>query len=332
MTDERGRLRYETRTVSLSEIDASDRTFRLGLGRAGDTLVESVQYHGLINPPVLTQRKNGRYIIVCGFRRVEAMKALGWDEVSALVVTEPVSEARLIELAVMDNRSHRQLDLIEQAHGIQKLTWLDGESSLHAVACLLGLPANPTVFRKIEALAALPRRVQAGLLKDEISFEAAVDLTAFSKKEMMAFFELFSVLKLSQNKETEVIRMVYEIAEREDCTISAILAGDEMQGIIRNNDANRNEKGAQLRRYLRQRRFPAIVAAEKEFNDTIAELRLPRSIRITPPADFEGRLYSLCMSFKDLEGLREGHKMLKSFLDHPAMKRLLGAGKTTEEE
>ncbi len=317
-------MRYETQTVFLSEIDRADQAFRLGFDRESERLVESMKTHGLINPPVLRKRSDGYYTIVCGFQRVGAAEALGWSQIPARVITEAVSDGRLIELAVSDNRSHRDLNVIEQAQGVRKLTALRRNMDLGTLSSLLGFPANEKVFRKIKAVAALPAGVQEGLLRGSISFEAAVVLTTLSPDEITALFDLLQALKLSQNKEKEVIDMVREIAEREEIAISDVIEGSEIEDVIRKNDLNRNEKGKYIREYLKKRRFPNLVKAEKEFHEAVRGLKLPKSFRINPPANFEGPFYSLCMTFRDLKELEQCHEDLKGLLDHPGIKGLFG--------
>lgn len=317
-------LRYETHTVFLSEIDGADQTFRLGFDRQSEALVESIKAHGLINPPILRKRSDGYYATVCGFQRVGAVEALGWSQIPARVITEAVSDGRLMELAVSDNRSHRDLNVIEQAEGIRKLTALGGPTDLDTLSALLGFPANEKVFRKIKAVASLPTGVQDGLLRGSISFEAAVHLIAFSPDEITAFFDLLAPLKLSQNKEKEVIEMVGEIAKREEIAITDVIEGSELQKVIRKNDVNRNEKAKYIREYLKKRRFPNLVKAETAFHEAVRSLKLPKTFRVNPPANFEGPCYSLCMTFRDLKELEQCQEDLEGLLDHPGIKGLFG--------
>ena len=313
---------YETKTVDMAQIDSSDLTFCLGWRKGTERLERSIEDHGLLNPPVLRQKSDGTFSIVCGFRRVQAVEKLGWSRITAQVAGNAVGEAKLIELVVSDNRSHRNLNVIEQAQGIRKLTALDPDLDPDSLASLLGFSANRKVFEKIRSLAALPEKVQAGLLEDAISFEAAVDLTTFSSAEAVAFFDLLSPLKLSQNKEKEIINLVYEIAQREGLSISEVLGGHDVKSVVNENDLNRGEKGNKLRQYVKKRRFPHLVKTEQKFDQAIRELKLPASFRLLPPANFEGENYSVCLSFKDVQGLKQGCKELKRLSDHPVMRKL----------
>ncbi len=170
-------LTYTDEVIPISNIDTSDQTCLLGLHSDAEALVHSIRNVGLITPPLLIDKGNGSYGIVCGFRRVQACQSLGWHEISVRVLAESLSDPDLIRIAIWDNGSHRPLNLIEQARGIHKLkAHIPHESVLKELSSLLGFPPNQKVFEKISAFGLLPETIQAGVLENKLSFEAAVDL------------------------------------------------------------------------------------------------------------------------------------------------------------
>ena len=323
-------MRYDQRTVSLSEIDATDHTFCLSLRIDVDSLVDSVHAFGLINPPILRRNNDGSYTILCGFRRVKACRLLKWPKIKARMVARNYSEAQLLELVVRDNTSHRDLNLIEQARGTQKLLSLRPTIDLDTLASLFGFPANKKIYQKIMALAGLPVPVQEGLLDQRISFEAAVDLSRLSLNDTMGLYELLKGLKLSQNKQKEIITTIREIAIREDLQILDVIQSPAVQKFLAGDELNRNEKANNIRNYLRGRRFPGLAKVETSFFEDIKQLKLNDNLHITPPANFEGRSYILRMVFKDLKDLRKRRHELDALIKNTAMERLVGQGSKLE--
>ncbi len=53
-----------------------------------DTLAESILEEGL-KVPISVRQGKGRYVLVAGLQRLEAMKALGEDTITAIVVGSP---------------------------------------------------------------------------------------------------------------------------------------------------------------------------------------------------------------------------------------------------
>jgi len=317
-------VRYDQRTVILSEVDTTDHTFCLSLRIDVGSLVDSIHVLGLINPPILRRNNDRSYTILCGFRRVKACRLLKWPKIEARVVAANYSEAQLLELVIQDNTSHRSLNLIEQARGTQKLLSLRPTIDLGTLASLFGFPANKNIFQKIMALVELPEAVQEGLLDQKISFEAAVDLSGFSINDTMGLFDLLKGLKLSQNKQKEIITMAREIAIREDLQVLDVIQSPAVQTVLAGDELNRNEKATNIRNYLRKRRFPRLAKAEKSFFEDINQLKLNNYLHITPPANFEGRSYVLRMAFKDLKDLRKRRQELDALIQNPAMAKLLG--------
>jgi ParB/RepB/Spo0J family partition protein len=315
---------YEDRTISVSEIDTGDDTCRLNLHSDPEALVASIRAIGLVNPPVLRQRQDLKYQIVCGFRRCMACKALGWNELNVRVLNGTPAELDALKLAILDNRSHRQLNVVEQARGIQKLSSrLPKGRRLEILSSLLGFPENQKVFKKLEALSRLPGAIQKGVTEEIISFEAAVALSEFSREDAVSFLELFKVLKLSQSKQTEVIALVQEISIREELQPGDVLQCAEIMTILDRAELNRNEKGSKIRAYLKRRRFPTLTKAEERFSKELKALKLDEHIHMTGPPHFEGGLYTLRMTFRSIEDFEERRKVLDAIAKNPALRRLL---------
>jgi len=253
-----------------------------------------------------------------------ACKELGWHEIKVRVLKGSPTELGLLKLAILDNRSHRQLSVVEQAHGIQKLSsHIPRRNRLQILSSLLGFPQNQKVFKKIEALSRLPGAIQAGVMDEIVSFEAAADLCEFSPEDALSFFDLFNGLKLSQNKQREVIMLVEEIAIREDLQPRDVLQSKEVKRILNRRKLNRNEKGSKVRAHLKQRRFPALAKAEERFSKELKALKLNEHINMTAPPYFEGSRYTLRMTFENMKDFDERRKALDAMAKNPALRRLL---------
>ncbi len=62
-------------------------------------LANNIKEVGLINPVILRKKDNGKYERISGYRRIEAVKKLGWKEVDAIVVDVDEKTALLIMLS-----------------------------------------------------------------------------------------------------------------------------------------------------------------------------------------------------------------------------------------
>ncbi|OES46297.1 ParB/RepB/Spo0J family partition protein [Domibacillus iocasae] len=79
-------------------------------------LKQSIQAHGILQPIVLRKSIKG-YEIVAGERRYRAAKAAGMKEVPAIV--KELTEAQMMELALLENLQREDLTVMEEAAAYQ---------------------------------------------------------------------------------------------------------------------------------------------------------------------------------------------------------------------
>lgn len=112
--------------ISISDIKVRKRIRR----ESGDidSLVESLNQYGLLNPIVLSQN----YELIAGFRRLDAAKKLGWETIPATII-EASDKITRLELELEENV--QRLDFTDEE-------LLDGFTALEKLK-------NPTLFRRI---------------------------------------------------------------------------------------------------------------------------------------------------------------------------------------
>ncbi len=310
--------------IASAEIDRSANGFRITTRRDVDDLIVSVREFGLLVPPLVLSGPAG-WVVVSGFRRVEACHRLGWQELPARVLAAHVTPYACACLAVSENALSRSLNLIEMSRGLALMERLHagGEvppSDLTAV----GLPANPAHAARLRRLCCLPDPLQEGLLEESIPFPVALDLGHMETAGALAFTRWFRQLRPSLNKQREIIALVREIAAREDRPLPEVMADPEIDRILKETEGDNNQKTGRLRGWLRRRRFPQIVQAEENFRTLCARLGLSGPVRLTPPKDFEGNGFTLSMDFRGVEDLRQLQGILENLLSHPERDLLIG--------
>jgi ParB family transcriptional regulator, chromosome partitioning protein len=106
--------------VAVDQIRPSDQQVRRSFEpEALRELAESIRSHGLLQP-VLVRRLADGYQLLAGERRWRAARLAGLERVPALVRDEPQESERLV-LGLIENLQRRDLNPIEEAHGIRAL-------------------------------------------------------------------------------------------------------------------------------------------------------------------------------------------------------------------
>ncbi|MCX7779380.1 MAG: nucleoid occlusion protein [Negativicutes bacterium] len=81
-------------------------------------LADSIREHGVIQP-LLVRRKEGRFELIAGERRLRASKIAGLQEVP--VIIKEIDDKEMAELAMLENLQREDLHFLEEAQGFQHL-------------------------------------------------------------------------------------------------------------------------------------------------------------------------------------------------------------------
>ena len=311
------------RWIEVDKINSVEDKFQITTRADVDDLIASIQQMGLIHPLLLTTQAE-EYIIVSGFRRMAACRKLGWDQVPAIVVSSQAGRQECIELSISDNCLQRPLNLVETSRALGMLAELHADPARLAIAAAkFGLPDNSSMIAKLAKIPDLPGPIQNGILNDTISLSMALELGQFEAKIGIDLSVLFADLKIGLNRQRELVLLIKEIALRENITIAAVLDADDVTAILTAEDSDKSMKSRQLRAYLRQRRYPSIMKAEKNFGAHLKQLKLGKGIMLMPPREFEGSIYNLSLSFENLHELAVLRGKLDDIFEHPSLKKIL---------
>jgi len=311
-------------SIPLARINLHDDTFRITTRTDVNDLLESIQYDGLITPPLLI-KKNATFTIVSGFRRIAACLKLDWKKITARILKPDIGALDCLRLAIAENALQRSLNLIETSRCLQKLSlFIANSRHLAASASSLGLPDNPSIIDKIKNLSLLPRPIQNSILAETISLAMAKELESLEVDCAIAFTRLFDQLKIGLNKQKEIVTLVKEIARREGLSTQKVMEDKHFIEIMTHRDLDRGQKSCKLRAYLRQRRYPRIAEAEKTFEKHRKNLNLGSDIKLIPPKEFEATTYGLNLTFSNLDHLKTLQTRLNKILQQPDFKIILG--------
>jgi ParB family chromosome partitioning protein len=97
--------------ISIDDIEVGERS-RAEL-RNIESLAHSIREHSLIQPPVV-RRDGGRYVLVCGGRRLAAMRSLGWTQ-TPVVVAESITDELAALYAEGDENTEREPFTVAEA-------------------------------------------------------------------------------------------------------------------------------------------------------------------------------------------------------------------------
>ena len=311
------------RIISLNRINPLNDSFRITTREDVDDLAASIRSGGLISPLCVIKETSG-YTIVSGFRRLAACQKVSSHDIPARILAPETSPLSCLRLAIAENALQRPLNLIEISRALQKLSkFTNGMEQLADTASSCGLPANHALIRKIRGLCLLPPAIQQGILNESIHLAMAGELVKLPDDIAVQMAGLFELLKLSLNKQREMMALISEIARRDDISMQQVLSHAGVSAIVHDEALDRAQKVRQLRARLRQWRFPRIVEAENHYHLHAKKLKLGQDIKLIPPKEFEGDTFSLVLSFKSIAQLKSLQSRLEQLIRHPSLAEII---------
>ncbi|MDA8139623.1 MAG: hypothetical protein M0036_13315 [Desulfobacteraceae bacterium] len=317
-------MEFEHRVVSIAHIRGDDKTFRITTGKVQESFVASVKYVGLINPPILWPQGE-EFVVISGFSRVAACRSLGWDQIHARVLSPETSFEICARIAIVDNSAQRELNLVEMARAFNLLS----KAAMDDVAAAktlheLGLQVNIELCRKLKAVTQMRRTVQQGLIDGTIALPIALRLNELSgAEEIDGICFLYNTLNMSLNRQREVLDWCQAISIREAMAIKDVLTKDPIAGWLNDSQLDRGRKTQLVREYLKRRRYPVITHFEEQYRSALCKLNMTRSIRLEPPANFEGRTFGLHLAFNNLQELIHLHSQIAKLIENPTFSEIL---------
>jgi ParB family chromosome partitioning protein len=308
---------FKSDTVSLDRIDLADRRFAITTTPDKTDLTASIRSVGLLQRPVLLE-DNGRWTVVCGFRRIAACSALGMDQIPTQTLDADCSPKRCARIAISENAFQRSLNTVEQARAyalIQQVAAQKEDRTQLAAAC--GLPASRAAMEKIMPVAQMPAFLQEGILAGRIALPVALQIFQLSDEDAFAVSNLFIKLSPGLNVQRELLEAIGEISRRDKISVCDLIGMPMIKQILEPAETPLPQKVQAVRKLLKHKRYPALSQAEDAYLHHLKTIKLSPRIQLQPPRFFEGRTYRLTLNVNSRRQLKALQPELEKLIRHP---------------
>ena len=276
--------------IPLEEIDFSDESFRISEELDSAMLADSLRTVGQLNAACVLQG-NPLKIIVCGFRRLMALRRLGSPR--ALIRVLPGNAAdrtRNFNLALWDNLSHRQLNPLEKARalsGLRNLCGVPQETLLETYLPILGLKPSERVLRAYLSLNDLHWDLRRCLVDGRLTQSSVEKLAGMSQESQAGFAVLMSGIRLSAASQKKILSLLEDLAAMAGVSLTEPLKNPEVQAAMNDPGLSPFQKGERVYELLYRLRNPRLSRATEQFAARKKLLGLPGSVQITADPYFE---------------------------------------------
>lgn len=293
--------------IPLVNIDLKDTTLLITFLPELGALLNSVELVGLLEPLCVRERNDGRYQLICGFKRAETLHRLSISETEAFVY--PPSELDDLQalLLTVGHNLTRPLNLMEKARALEKLRafGVPEKELIDRYLPLFELQSNVRILKQVIGLAGLEQGIQEYLVRKNLSLSTSALFLYLDKEDQQAILPLLEALQPGENRVKEIISFLREISLRDGVSLSSLLARKDIAMILNDQETQRPQRIEQLRRIVKEMRFPRLSGMEKKFAEYKRALSLPPQISFHPPPFFEGEEFRMELRFKDFGSFRE---------------------------
>jgi len=158
-------------------------------------LMNSIKENGLLQPILVAPQSNGKYYILAGHRRTEALKRLGEKTIEAIIIKDKQEEKELASIAMIENIQRVQLNPIEEAILYQRMLDSGLFNSIREIGRKLGKD-HGSISKKISIL-----KLDKKIINDIVENKTTKDVTglaminAFAKNNPELQWDLYQILK-----------------------------------------------------------------------------------------------------------------------------------------
>jgi hypothetical protein len=116
-----------------------------------------------------------------------------------------------------------------------------------------------------------------------------------------------------------MLTMLEEIALREHCSLAHILEDRQIAALLQHDKHPAPQKTEQIRRILREKRYPALTTVEQTYKAHLKRLRLPRGVQLRTDRFFEDDHLSAAFRFSTPDQLKHLAEELLDLSQQPAL-------------
>jgi len=290
--------------LSVTAIDFGDDHFALRPApeEPDASLEDAIRRWGVLHPPIVIERGQGRYAIVCGRKRLlAARRALGATPCACLVAPATLPGLEVLALAVTESLMDGTLGAAQKAIAIRKAAAMAPlEEVADRLPPLWGEAPREFVVQRHLAIAALEPPILQGLHDGSITDKTAAALTGFSFRDRLALYDIIQGLSLSVSNQRRLLHYCLDVSKRRGVTVHSLLAADDIAAILAGEQPN-HRKTARLMEVLAELHAPALTDASRRFRDFADSLALPSWAAVSHTPAFENDQVTLHLTMDGQE-------------------------------
>ncbi len=250
-----------------------------------DELAGSIEHNGLLHPLVLLQKMDGRYKILCGFRRFQAMRQLRRQWVEAKTYSEgDFTTEDFFNISLAENTKRRNLNPVEIGNFLESAS---RELNLNNARLAdrfgeslgMGLPGkkvSQSTIHKYRKLYQIRERGESAeiisdVINDNLQFSIATEVLAPIKKPAdrdSLYLEIIKPLAPTRPQLLKITKLLSTFHPQAEKAVAMLPVKSALEKAVKSK-----QKASTFLRILKQSKENQPLEKEKAFAETVDTLR-----------------------------------------------------------
>jgi ParB-like chromosome segregation protein Spo0J len=237
-------------------------------------LSASIGRLGLLTAPVLQEDPQGFFRVVCGSRRIKALRCLGWRSLQAFVASAgEMTDTRCLSRSILENLWHRGFNEVEKALLFTRLT----DRYLHLLPDLsevldrdLRVPQGAEALEPYRFLLSLPGPILDSVARGELGLTQVLLFRRLPGTAHPGFFRILTECGLTSQEARKATEWIREVARREEREAAVII--DEANQELIGDAGDPRSRARHLFSFLSRRRYPLLESWKARFASARSQL------------------------------------------------------------
>jgi ParB/RepB/Spo0J family partition protein len=296
-------------TIPITQINVNDKRFCISYPLEDDILLASIKKIGIIQPLILLAQSP--YIVVTGFKRLEAALSLGLANIPCIIVN--IDEKDALLRSIHDNTG-RLLNIIEKAYCIEKMLHTGfSKEETYEIMTLLSLNRHEKIIERLRDIANADETMKNFILEKNLSMQNVESLLRFTPEEKNRIIEMLIPVHTTESVMREILRMFHIIKVKNGAINFSIMVGAD--------------NVYELKTRLKNLTHPILSSLEKGLKDIKLKCALPPNIDIKVDPFFEKEYIDILIRAKNPDEIREALIKLTGVLDVGYIGSIFGLAK-----
>lgn len=269
-------------------------------------IAQSIQLIGLLTPPVITEKSEGKYEIICGRQRIRFCRSLERKSCYCQLLEKQCSAETILTIILEDQFANGPLTIIEQACFIKICKQLIPENKRQHSFLKGLLPGRITKGNHyLTPLVELDNSIQSAIHHGTVSEKILTELLCFSDDDQKILLSLIESLHIGGNNQKKFIVQLHDILKRNNLSLHAFIGDEKIQKILLSTELERSEKVSRLLEYTGSLYHPLLTSHRESFVKQLNTLKLPENVSIVPTSSFEKDDVTMSVRFRSLEVFKD---------------------------